>query len=255
VVSGPPGQAGCQFRRGESGDSCYHIEHQPIWASRALAELTQNIHPVVRLKELIRNPTPKAFGGFLGQYIVNLYAATEAWEKSLAKLQNDPAAAHKLIEKLAAAMAQKPRNPIVDSMTKVSEALEWAVERSPQEIDWFQAYLLEVFRVVVDQPDLADIAGFFSGFARGLNTPGLKEGRPRRDKATSNIYSLIALHWREIETLPNLPALEEFLTRHGVKPQSQENLKRLEKLCQRIGLKLGKRGRPKKARKSDAPTS
>ncbi len=146
-------------------------------------------------------------------------------------------------------MEQNPTNPVFDSMTKICEAVEWAAARSPQEVDGFRDYLLEVLRGVVDQPDLADIAGFFSGFARGLNTPGLNEGRPRRDKATSDIYIHLALHWREIETLPNLPALEDFLTRHGVKPQSQESLKRLEKLCQRIGLKLGKRG----ARESDTP--
>lgn len=244
---------------GASGDPATpisDIDAQPRWATRALLEVLQSVCPALRLMDLVKEPMPAVVGAFLGQDVANKWELTEQLAKLGEMVQSDPSFSAK-VGKITDLFESNRANPIVDSAVKAGELLVWTMDDLPAELERTEKRVFEAFRAALDQPVRTDAAEFFRGFAHGLATPGLGEFglRPERETTTTAIYRTIALHWREIEKLPNLPALEEFLTLRGVKPQLRENRKRLEKLCQRIGLKLGKRGRPKKARKSDAPPS
>jgi len=86
-------------------------------------------------------------------------------------------------------------------------------------------------------------AKFFAAFGRAIerNHSGLGDfGR-----TNTRIYLVLLVGWRSVERLESVPALHRALCKifgtHLV-----GDLKRIEKMCQRLDLHLGRRGRPAK---------
>ena len=95
---------------------------------------------------------------------------------------------------------------------------------------------------------------FFEGFAKGIATPGFNGRGAARATTASLIYGKLYFHWPEIEQLESVSHLYRFLVRNGVTEQVLGDRKRLEKICERIGLSLRSRGRPSLSGKSDTAT-
>jgi len=96
-------------------------------------------------------------------------------------------------------------------------------------------------------PGLA--ATFFDGLAEGLSEFA-KAGAPGRQTTAAPIYIFLVIYWQEIEMLGNLATLHQWLIER-LSTNMVGDLKRIEKLCQRIGLKFKGPGRPRRGN-SDA---
>lgn len=115
----------------------------------------------------------------------------------------------------------------------------------------------------LDAP-LEDATPFFSGFANALKRGSFDEaGNPagrRGDEITYQIKLMLVKEWDEVEKLrvaeAGTPALTKFLLTklpahisegHEREPAlSRAFQKRIEKICERCGLSMGRRGAPKK---------
>ena len=85
------------------------------------------------------------------------------------------------------------------------------------------------------------LSTYSSAFAKKPKTIGTG------DIGASNfkIYLLLLIFWRGFERLKSVHQLHEVFTKILGTYQTG-NLKRMEKICERIGLHLGKPGRPQK---------
>lgn len=87
-----------------------------------------------------------------------------------------------------------------------------------------------------------------SGFAQGLNAQFLdEEGRPTRHTLAYPVYRALLENWREVAALRSVTELHQWLRmRVPSQANTPERLARLQKLCQRVGLRFRERGRPRK---------
>lgn len=92
-----------------------------------------------------------------------------------------------------------------------------------------------------------DMSGFLIGYSNAFRKkPSV--GASLGDFGSTNfgIYHFMIWHWRVVEQLGSVRALHEMLRRSMGEHRVGE-LKRVEKICQRIGLHFRKPGRPKKS--------
>ena len=85
-----------------------------------------------------------------------------------------------------------------------------------------------------------DMSEFLIGFAHGFS----KKPKTLQLSAIGNtscfVYLTMAIHWRTIDQFKHVPELHKFLV-HVLGEQKAGSLKRIEKLCQRVGWSKGKR--------------
>lgn len=87
-------------------------------------------------------------------------------------------------------------------------------------------------------------AEYHQGYADGLR--GLGQGTPGdRSTLATDIYFALMIWWRFVPRLGSVAALHKWLSR-VLTPAKVGELKRVEKLTQRLGLRFRSRGRPKK---------
>jgi hypothetical protein len=106
--------------------------------------------------------------------------------------------------------------------------------------------VLESFKLALGQPNHQEAVEFFKGFATGLSKVGIKGASLAGATDATPIYSMMVAHRQEVDRLPSVPKLREFLIRKGMAEQVVGDISRLRRLCTRIGYTPGKRGRPKK---------
>lgn len=91
-----------------------------------------------------------------------------------------------------------------------------------------------------------DESDFHRGLSDGLR--GLGRGAPGdRSTDATDVYLLLVIWWRFVARLSSVTQLHNLAVR-CLGPARAGEKKRIEKLCQRIGLTFRKRGRPKKIR-------
>jgi len=90
---------------------------------------------------------------------------------------------------------------------------------------------------------LSELKEFHRGFAEGLSGVGKDSPGDRSDTSTELLF-ILAMWWRLVVRFKSISQLHVWIT-HLMGPRAGEK-KRLEKICQRIGLRLSKRGRPRK---------
>ena len=87
--------------------------------------------------------------------------------------------------------------------------------------------------------DFSECVQFFEGFADGLKKPP-----ETTERTNTKLLFLLLISWRNVEKQPSVRSLHALLCKLMGK-QVVGDLKRFEKVCQRLGLKLRARGRPK----------
>jgi hypothetical protein len=92
----------------------------------------------------------------------------------------------------------------------------------------------------------ADSAAFFWGLAQGLSKPGIVKGAPAHATTATPIYQILFFTRHEVQRLKSVRELRGFLLRCGLSEQLLGDPKRLEKICERIGLSFAGRGRPRR---------
>lgn len=214
------------------------LENGPRWVRRVCAELIQQASPALNLRKF-SGPNPRNVGLLLGQRCGMLYALGEMLEAGAGKQAEGEALLKKLRES-ATPMAQLA----VEQVEVVGNALD---ELSSGPFDEFESVVHQAFKAALDQPSRQDAADFFAGFAKGLANPGVKKAKLAKDTTATPIYQRLLACWREVDQLGSVTELRQFLLARGFDEQRLGYPKRLEKICERIGLKFRKRGRPRKS--------
>jgi len=223
------------------------IKRMPRWAKRASAELLLQGHPGIRF-EHFQDPSPKTIGYILGQKWAN-YRSGADWNdmqnRRAADLKIDPKSSEWLAL-IEAWMASAPDHPVVRTLTATDRLLEQGLEQMPSDYHSFIEIMHEAFRTALEQPRYEDTVDFFRGFAGGIGNPGARNGKSTANTSATPIYAVVGVCWPDIRKLRSLIELRTFLVAAGISEPLLGSQKRLEKLCQRIGLRLARRGRPKR---------
>jgi hypothetical protein len=86
---------------------------------------------------------------------------------------------------------------------------------------------------------------FFTAFAKALNRKPTDADASNFHRSTTRIYWIMLLGWRSVERLRSVRELQQGLCRY-LDSYVVGDVKRVEKMCQRLGLRFGPRGRPTK---------
>lgn len=222
------------------------IKRMPRWAKRASAELILQGHPGITI-EHFQHPSPKSIGYILGQKWANYSSAPESTDmlnRLADQLENDAKMLEKQLREKGIVLTLHPSALL--SLAGTGRLLEQGNEQVLSNYPSFLEILHEAFRAALEQPRYKEAVEFFRGFTGGIGNPGARNGKPTANTSATPIYTIIALRWPDIRMLRSLIELRAFLITAGIPESLVGPQKRLEKLCQRIGLRLASRGRPKR---------
>jgi hypothetical protein len=220
-------------------DAGVNIEGEPPWVVNVLKELVQQVMPTVQ----IRKPTgvtPREVGRYIGQLCGNFFAIGDAFT-------TDP----ETLKRNQAVMEQFEKNrhlPAVEMTLNVASFCERSLLALAPAMERFDSAVMDSFKAALNQPSRAEAADFFQGFTDGISKPGLTANATSAGATTATpIYQRLFSERRQVEKLKSVRELREFLLQRGLSEQVLGDPKRLEKLCERVGLSFG-RGRPKRAK-------
>lgn len=108
----------------------------------------------------------------------------------------------------------------------------------------FKAFLDEVVTEARQRAYL-ESSGFFKGFGEG-NEVREEDFDNRKIGVGERIAWVMHLFWRPISKFESVAELHRFLSAAAKATRVTITLKRVEKLCSRIGLRFKGRGRPRK---------
>ncbi|HUD49616.1 MAG TPA: hypothetical protein VMR33_22505 [Candidatus Baltobacteraceae bacterium] len=225
------------------------IKKEPQWVVNTFRELAQQIMPALPFRSM--DPvTPRGVGRCLGQQRANLAAIGSRLEKVFAPENLARANAFiEMVEKNKDNPALKAviEGPLMASVAKAVELLETSLESGERVEGPFNKAALRALKVAWEQPNQSETVAFFRGLAEGLSKPGIVEGPAARATTATPIYQRLFVHRREIEKLKSVRELRVFLSQRGLSDQVLGDPKRLEKICERIGLSFSRR-RTKRAK-------
>jgi hypothetical protein len=103
----------------------------------------------------------------------------------------------------------------------------------------------------VDQP-YEDMTEFLLAYSEAFSRKPKKPGMADIGNPTTEIYFFILTFWRAVSALRSVHQLHQNLVK-VFGPHRVGDLKRIEKICQRIDLRFRKPGRPKRAETIQTP--
>jgi hypothetical protein len=217
----------------EAGPGCgVDLDGEPEWVGNVLKQLVHQATPAVSLKP--DKITPRWLGRLLGQQRANC-AAIEA--RTMNATPEQMAQAEAAVEQLE----KSKDKPEIASLLQAFELAGNAMVSTEPLMDQVAKITLDALKMAWEQPDPLERLAFFQGIAEGLSKPGV----PARFTDATSIYNRLFVHRQDIAKLKSVRELREFLLRCGLSEQALGDPKRLEKLCERIGLSFAGRGRPK----------
>jgi hypothetical protein len=203
----------------------------PKWVQNVEREFSLVVLPSARLKDPDFKITPKRMGAVLG-HVCEMAVWMMEWMNH--QIENPD---------------QKDGTPLpTNSLAKLTEE-EWGKGLATLNslADWYRALRRQAKRALcssVDQTyeDMTDfLLGYSDAFSRKPRTFQVGNmGNP-----TFEIYVFMLIFWKAIDRLDSVRQLHELLVKmFGANRIGDQ--KRIEKICQRIGLRFRKVGRPKK---------
>jgi hypothetical protein len=153
-----------------------------------------------------------------------------------------------MVESLDAQIESELRNAEKDKdVALTKEQLQESVKMFHRFNDWYGALRRLAGRALkscVYQP-YEDMSGFLAAYSRAFSRkPKLGAGMGDFGSSNFGIYHFMLWHWRTVEQLDSVRALHDLL-RRSMGEHRVGDLRRIEKMCQRIGLHYRKPGRPK----------
>jgi hypothetical protein len=215
------------------------LDNLPNWVDNVVREIARQQFPALRGKT--GKFGPDILGRLLGQQCAKLYSFGDEFSKIEAKLTPELRAHfEKVLHEID--KAEVPVSPLVKHVTEFCQ--------NPEQIEIFAQICHSAFRSALEQESYIQAVEFFVGFAEGLKN--WKDIRGAFTDATP-IYQILYLRWPDVEQLGSVSELRTFLRSHCLtQDQIGHDPKRLQKICERIGLKFRSRGRPR-TKKSDIP--
>jgi hypothetical protein len=187
----------------------------PAWAAKAYREILKTVNPTAQLRDELE-VTPRMLGGVLGHQIA-------AWNEMMSVAGQSEAAA-----KLVGVMLMPPKEHL---------------EAYPKTFATYVDGLVDAMKRTCGraiESDYAECVEFFDAFARGMKT------RPSETTRTNTtLLFLLAVLWKQAEACSSIREVHTWLCKL-LPPQMVGDLKRIEKLCQRIGFRVRGKGRPSK---------
>lgn len=207
-----------------SPDRDYLPKDCPQWIERVQEEYLRATHREV---ELVRAKiiTPRLLGALLGYQCANAVWMTEVLAKMLEEAERNPGKEFTAEEVERATQFWRKFDDWYDGMRRLAgRVLKSAV---------YQSY--------------EDMSAFLTAFSNGFNRkPKVTAGIGDFGSTNFAIYHFMLMHWRAVDRLDSVPSLHQLL-RRCLGEYRTGDLKRVEKICQRVGLHYRKPGRPKKA--------
>jgi hypothetical protein len=207
-------------------------EKSPEWVDRVEREYIAATYSRADVKNITRL-TPKSFGAFLGYQCAYAVWMVETFDDDIEKAGEHP---EKLIDlKLTAAQNEKGLL-MLRRFSAWYEALRRLAGRALKSCV-YQPY-----------PDMSD---FLTGYSQAFSKkPKLGASWGDFGNGAFRIYHFMLLHWHTVEHLDSVRSLHDLL-RKCLGESLVGDLKRVEKICQRIGLHYRKPGRPRRPNNSD----
>lgn len=191
----------------------------PEWVKRLARELMSTLWPTVKF-QVEQTWTAGEVGATLGHQLAYLHGATQ-------------------------------HCPRFKTSTKIFKYVDKKlVKRMENKVDAF----LKAFQIVLGRSLVLASAQshdesvrFFGAFAKGLKKMPADMEASNFHRTTTKVYWLMLWGWRSVEKIENVRQLQQGLCRY-LDPYVVGDVKRVEKICQRLGLHFGPPGRPRKAR-------
>ena len=201
------------------------IEALPQWAGNAAGAIIKAAMPGTAWKEPKRW-TPGDLGAFLG-------GKTVYWKAESDEENYDPLWLKRLAKPLKTVEERNSLAAIVRYFRKL-----WRVGY-PQYLN----ALIQCFALVADAPHQEKIR-FFKAYTKAIAQRQNSDGSPARSTTATPIYSFLLIRWRAVEQLESISKLHSVLcTVFG--SATIGDLKRVEKICERIGLSFAKAAKAK----------
>jgi hypothetical protein len=198
----------------------------PQWVLNVEREFALVMFPVAKLKDRDVKITPRRMGALLGHMCESAVWMREWFESEAEEKQRENALGGKQLSEDERKAGKECLNSLADwnvGMRRLAKrALCSCVDQAYEDMTDF----------------LLGYADAFSRKPKTFNVGNL--GNP-----TFEIYLFMLVYWRVIERLDSARQFHEFLVKvFGANRIGDQ--KRIEKICQRIGLSFRKPGRPKK---------
>lgn len=194
----------------------------PTWVDNLEREFRQAMFPVAKLKKGLVL-TPQRLGGIIGHQ-----CASGVW----------------MMEWLEAKLEEAPTEADLElTDEQIAQGKEFITKLYDE---WYAALRRLAKRALascVDQnyPDMRD---FLSAYSAAFARKPISFGSSSFGNTAFAVYIFLLWHWRIITELNSVRELHDILVRQ-IGLQRAGELKRTEKICQRIGLHFRKPGRPK----------
>jgi len=185
----------------------------PDWVNRLGQQLIATLFPAARLKPG-RVWTASEIGAMLGHNVAYWHAVADMPKITKGKFR-----------KLDRKMAKRLKRQV----GAFAKAHERAITKS--------------LALAVSQP-YTDAAQFFTAFAQGLNRKPADLEASNFHRTTTRVYWTLLQGWPSVARLKSVQELQQALCRY-LEPHVVGDVKRIEKICQRLGLHFAPRGRPK----------
>ena len=198
----------------------------PAWLEKVEREFGNAMFPVARIKEGF-DPTPKRLGAFLGHACAN-----GVW----------------LIEQLDDSAEEEATTNGHSTLSDEQLAKGIAFYQQINEV-WYPALRRLAKRALCSAVDQCyeDMTAFLKGYSDAFSRKPKSAGLGNLGNSATEIYFVMFFFWRRVDALRSVRDLHRFLIQILGCPRVGD-LKRVEKICQRIGLRYRKPGRPKKAK-------
>jgi hypothetical protein len=187
----------------------------PEWVKRLSRELVATLYPVAKLK-VGSDWTARELGALLGHQLAYLHALAE-----LPRIRAD-----RVIRNLDRKAVAKARR----QLKAFARCYEVALGRA---------------LALAGKQTYSDSREFFTAFAQALSRRPEDAAASNFHRTTTRVYWLLLLMWRSVGTMRSVRDLQQTLCRY-LDTHVVGDVKRVEKICQRLGLQIAGRGRPRK---------
>lgn len=201
-------------------------EGLPKWVQNVEREVGATMYPVAKLKDDL-NLTPRRMAAILGHS-----CAFGVWmmEALVCEIEN----------------AQEE----IDLSKYTPEQVEHAAKFVADVVgNWYPALCRLAKRALCSSVDRTyeEMTDFLLAYSQGFSRKPKKMGMADIGNSAFEIYFFMLTYWRFVDSLKSVHELHQFLVKiFG--PHRVGELKRVEKICQRIELHYRKPGRPRKAK-------
>jgi hypothetical protein len=198
---------------------------RPQWVENVERQLREQLFPVAEVKDNF-SLTPRRIGALIGHSCAFGMSLVESMKEDNVELHNDLELARFTPERL-----QHAEKLAVEIMDVWYPALRRLAKRA--------------LCSAVDQP-YEGMVEFLQAYSKAFSKKPTEKGKINIGTSATEIYVFLIFFWRVVDAMKSVRQLHEILQKvFGA--QRVGDLKRIEKMCNRIELHYGKPGRPKKA--------